>query len=315
MAVEIFFMISGFYMLMVWEEKYKDLGAKVFWKKRWLKIFPFYWLVLILSLISALSLGWWPKFKTNGLTKAWAGVTNVAILGQDVGVFMAVDKEGGLYWTKYFLGEERPFYKLLLAPQAWTLALEIVFYLMMPVLAKLKNKWLIVMAAIGLTGRFWLYQHGLNRDPWNARIFFLEIQFFLAGMMAYRIYKSPPPLKLWRVKWGLIGEIGWIILAMIFQYLPTSGKKQWLFYGYSWLLMPWIFSLNKENKWDRYLGEISYGIYIGHFLVGNTLEGLRVQQPTLAWLTAGLSILMGTLGNKINSLINLAAEGRKGEVK
>ena len=131
MAVEIFFMISGFYMLLVWEEKYKNLGAtpldgaRIFWKKRCLKIYPFYWLVLILSLISAVSLGWWPNFKLNGLTKIWAGWTNVAILGQDVAMFRAVNKEGGLYWTGDFLAEERPFYRLLLAPQAWSLALEL----------------------------------------------------------------------------------------------------------------------------------------------------------------------------------------------
>lgn len=317
MAVEIFFMISGFYMLMVWEEKYQYLGARVFWKKRWLKIFPFYWLVLLLSLVSALAFGSLGKFRTNWLTKAWSGITNVAILGQDVGMFQAVDEEGKLYWTGNFNQEERPFYKLLLAPQAWSLALEIMFYAMVPMLARLKNRWLAVMIMLGLAGKFWLYQMGLNRDPWSARIYFLELPFFLAGMIAYRIYKFKIKSSKLKVQnWmGIMGEIGWIAIAILFQYLPTSGRKQWLFYGYSWLVLPWIFGLNKENKWDRYLGELAYGVYIGHWLVGNTLEGLGVRAPNLGMWTMVISLIVGVAGNKFNGWVNSLMEKNKREVK
>ena len=105
--------------------------------------------------------------------------------------------------------------------------------------------------------------------------------------------------------------MGWIIITVVFQSLPTSGWKQWLFYGYSWLVMPWIFGLNKDNKWDRYLGEISYGIYIGHFLVGNTLEGLGVKGPNLAWRTMLISLLVGALGHKFNRLVQVIAERRE----
>jgi peptidoglycan/LPS O-acetylase OafA/YrhL len=49
-AVEIFFMISGFYMALILIEKYnKKTDYKIFISNRLLKIFPTYWLILVIS--------------------------------------------------------------------------------------------------------------------------------------------------------------------------------------------------------------------------------------------------------------------------
>ena len=49
LAVEVFFMISGFYMALILSEKYTS--NKTFIGNRFLKIFPTYWIILVLCLI------------------------------------------------------------------------------------------------------------------------------------------------------------------------------------------------------------------------------------------------------------------------
>src|SRR5579863_1705262 len=57
-AFESFFLLSGFYMTMVWSYEYSrvDGGFKKFLLKRVFRIFPLYWLILLTSVIISLSL-------------------------------------------------------------------------------------------------------------------------------------------------------------------------------------------------------------------------------------------------------------------
>ena len=52
-AVQTFFMISGFYMAMILTEKYRGPGSyRSFLINRFLRIYPLYWIALILTLIA-----------------------------------------------------------------------------------------------------------------------------------------------------------------------------------------------------------------------------------------------------------------------
>jgi peptidoglycan/LPS O-acetylase OafA/YrhL len=54
-AVEAFFIISGFYITLILNEKYikANNSYKLFITNRFLRLYPFYWIVLILSLLCA----------------------------------------------------------------------------------------------------------------------------------------------------------------------------------------------------------------------------------------------------------------------
>src|ERR1700761_979235 len=55
LAVQCFFIISGFYMAMVLAEKYNGKGSTyLFYTNRALKIYPIYWVCLILLIIWSL---------------------------------------------------------------------------------------------------------------------------------------------------------------------------------------------------------------------------------------------------------------------
>ena len=57
LAVETFFIVSGFYMALILNEKYigKNNSYKLFISNRFLKLYPIYWVVLVLSLMFELS--------------------------------------------------------------------------------------------------------------------------------------------------------------------------------------------------------------------------------------------------------------------
>ena len=66
-AVQTFFILSGFYMALVLDGKYRGRGSyRTFLQQRFLRLFPAYWFVLVLallywltvSLISGQSVGW-----------------------------------------------------------------------------------------------------------------------------------------------------------------------------------------------------------------------------------------------------------------
>ena len=62
LAVQMFYVVSGFYMALVLNEKY--LGAGAWWafaKSRLIRLYPMYWFVALLTLLvgGALQLGGW----------------------------------------------------------------------------------------------------------------------------------------------------------------------------------------------------------------------------------------------------------------
>jgi peptidoglycan/LPS O-acetylase OafA/YrhL len=62
-AVQAFYIISGFYIALILNEKYIDQNNsyKLFITNRFLRIYPIYWLVLLLTVLSAFALAQWGK--------------------------------------------------------------------------------------------------------------------------------------------------------------------------------------------------------------------------------------------------------------
>ena len=54
-AVQAFYIISGFYMTLVLNEKYTGVNSSyfLFIKNRFLRLYPFYWLVLFLTILAS----------------------------------------------------------------------------------------------------------------------------------------------------------------------------------------------------------------------------------------------------------------------
>ena len=134
-AVESFFVISGFYMQLILNTRYtkQKMGSSwiyQFYRARYLRLFPIYLggsLIVICAVLLRPSmdpLPIWiylytiPNSLGNLLFKIFFCFTNVTMFFQELIMFFSTHKEQ-IYWSSY-LNSEIPLWRGLLIPQAWT---------------------------------------------------------------------------------------------------------------------------------------------------------------------------------------------------
>lgn len=309
LAVEVFFIISGFYMALILGEKYNTASnRKIFISNRLLKIFPIYWIILMFSLTYELANAYFnhdpneislfvhPGIHLNLFSFIFFILTNITILGQDILLFLGINIHTGyLFFTSNFHLFNPPLYDFLMLPQAWTLALELMFYLLAPFLIKFKTKWLLLIMSLSLILRIILYYFGLNHDPWTYRFFPTELVYFLSGIIAYRIFKfiETKDIKNWLVYlfYGL-----YFSLIFFYQYIPHYHIKMLALFFLTIILLPFIFKLTKNNKKDKFIGELSYPVYISHFLIIDFLTHFtQINHYYLSLIASIVSIILSIL--------------------
>lgn len=291
-AVQIFFMISGFYMELVYD-KYSTI--REFYTSRALRIFLPYWVVLavvvgVSVLLGVVSGNWmelapYGHFRdTNGVAGVTlAGLSNVTIFFQDTLMFLQ-DNGGGLAFTSDFRSLTSPLWYFLLIPQAWSISVELQFYLLVPLLAKLRDKWLLALIVLSLAARLYVYEGlGWKHDPWTSRLMPFEISFFLLGILACRFWKRRRSLFDRLVAFGESKRLlryGAIVTFCIGSKLLVIALGTFLDRAYvdllmatSWVIvLPALFSLSRKDGLDRWIGELSYPVYLVHFFIIGLLE-------------------------------------------
>jgi peptidoglycan/LPS O-acetylase OafA/YrhL len=268
-------------MALILNEKYVGAGSyKKFILSRFYRIFPVYWLVLGIALLLSLT-GYFafnhPYYLTryinnyqclSGITIFYFILENLIVLGQDVLYFMRLDEYCNPILTYNVLSFKHTGYQYLLVPQAWTISIEFMFYLIAPFLVTKKIKWQIALVVLGLSCKY-LFSHFyyLGFDPWTYRFFPFELAFFMGGSLAYAFYKYIQPKTISPV-------IGYSLLLLcvsgVFMYDEIhieENLKNNLFYGLVLISLPYIFLAFKNNKTDRYIGELSFSLYISHHLM------------------------------------------------
>ena len=281
-AVQTFYIISGFYMALILNEKYKDQANayKLFITNRLLKLFPIYWIIVLLILIISLSFAVLSKGENWGFLNIFnqhAGhvgvsgylyiiVSNIILLGQDVALFLGLNPESGdLFFTNTYAASNPPVYSFMLVPQAWTISIEIMFYLVAPLFIR-KKVWVITtLCLIAMALKYYLFSAGFNYDPWSYRFFPAEMLYFLLGVLSYKLYTATKSFAI--PKWAsLFFFIVVLAVIFLFPFLQNHLNKHFFYIGFA-LAIPMIFRFTKYNKWDRIIGDYSYPIYIVHVFV------------------------------------------------
>jgi len=285
LAVKVFFIISGFYMTLILDKKYVGKGSySLFISNRLLRLYPIYWVVLGLTVLISFS----SHFLYNDWLRLTAyvvyddiltikallflGFTNIFLIGQDLYLFLGLDvHSGNLFFTSNFSQTDPRFYSFLFVPQAWTLSLELMFYIIAPFIVRKKLKIVILLIFISLLIRGFIYFYlNMPYDPWTFRFFPNELVFFLLGVISYRIYEYINRITV--NKKLIIALISIFYFLMIFnRYLPETGVLEYIvpiiFYTIACLSIPFIFQMTRNNSKDNRIGELSYPIYITHLLI------------------------------------------------
>lgn len=286
-AVEIFFVMSGFYMALVLSRTYAG-RTKAFLLNRGLRIYPEYWLVAVGALVFG---------ELNGAN--WLGqlaslpsaaiailiVANTAIFGSSAVMFLQVNYQGVDFGP--FLESNPPLFTLLLLPQAWTLAMELIFYILAPWLVR-RSTCLIAVVVVALFGCKILVAGFILQlpDPWTNRFIVFELAYFLAGILLFRYWSTR------KEQWTFqrAGKGSWIPLAIAgtivliapwihqFGYQYGSFVSEYLtpliLVASFAVLIPALFSATRSSKWDSRVGEFSYPVYLSHLLALGMLSAL-----------------------------------------
>lgn len=264
-AVQAFYIISGFYIAMALDGSYRR-SVKTFWLNRGLRLFPVYWIVALLTLCYWLVTdpGYFDAIGAlPGGAKLLLVISNIALLGQDWVMFTGVHN-GITHFVANFRESDPQVWTLLLSPQAWSLGVELTFYASAPFIFRCRTLVVIALLAASLALRGVLIANGLSADPWSYRFFPTELALFLLGGMAYR------GSKLWTVeqrqqKWATA-----IVIAMLVLYpaikVPETVKNVIVVLVFAAFIPP-IFDFSKSNRLDGFVGNLSYPLYISHWLV------------------------------------------------
>lgn len=286
-AVELFFVISGFYMAMVLSGRYRTVGD--FYRSRWLRIaVPYYWhlvAIVSLSVVAGLFFSEWlalsswandPLSRNGAAGLFFVGLTNLTIFGQDAVLFLRDNLGSGLRFTGCFGAFPDPLYTYLVMPQCWSVAVELVFYALVPFLNLFRTLHLFVVFLASVFVRLAAYRFaGLDHDPWIYRFIPFELAFFIAGMLGWRALQHWKPHfdRARSPSWtAYLGICALILLAGFFfrtaynagWYSPGEAYAGFFLCLASTPLIVLAFLATSGHQLDRLIGELSYPIYLNH---------------------------------------------------
>ena len=311
LAVQSFFMISGFYMALVLNEKYigEHKSYKLFITNRLIRLFPSYWTVLICVLIFSF---FCLKFTNSGkflesfmmyhsygegmsiTTMIFLAFTNIFIFFQDLIFFLSLNlKTGNLYFTSNYI-ESKPYvFMFLFIPQMWSVGIELLFYMIAPLLLRRKLTLIISLIGFSLLLRVILIYNGFFSDPWGSRFFPTELALFLLGAVAYKIYAK---IKTQKTNKKIGTTMLSLIILLTFTYSFIDFNYKYIFFLILlFISLPHIFLLTKRMHKDRWIGDLSYPIYISHLFI-KTIIGLAcIRFETDFWGEIGLVVCVGSI--------------------
>lgn len=299
LAVQIFFIISGFYISFIYIEKYSKLSKSYFnfITNRFIRIFPAYWFTYLIFVmgnvfleqsISLSVLGIGPEIKSLGLCISMLAM-QLFIFGQDIITFLKLNLTNN---TLSFIGTSNEnlwgLHKLMFNPPSWSLAIELTFYLVAPFLFN-KNKILITLLVSSILLRIFTWNYlNLNFDPWLNRFFPQEIACFIAGYFAYLFYRKY--LVNYKKYFNMWLIFSLIVLLLIFEkklYTSAPQKFNYTTLYFSTLVvfsfaLPFLFRLFQDNKMDVFIGRFSFPIYLSHipaFRFWNSIYAVKGLDP------------------------------------
>jgi len=268
LAVDFFFMLSGYVISYAYDDRWNRMSMKDFFKRRLIRLHP---MIIIGMIIGAIlyycqyspGLGW----RAISEVPAWKMLLVMVIGFTLIPVGRGLDIRG---WS-----EMHP-----LNGPAWSLFYEYIANIVYAVfLRRITKNFLVVLVIIAacITAHYALTNPkgniigGWSIDPHQLRIGFTRLAFpFLAGLLLARIIK---------IRFTKNAFLSTSLLLLIFMSVPHIGNKEqlWLNGIYECFCLMIVFPIivwlgaggkvhgKKTFGLCKFLGDISYPIYITHF--------------------------------------------------
>ena len=294
-AVICFFMVSGFYMTLVINDKYRKVeGPWVtqFYLSRLFRIFPVYVAMIAFMVLwyiatrtpnvftDNMGLGFWQQLSLVFMNlfivgQDWHQLTTYSLANQDANAYTAFITEH--FGKTYFVNS------MMLIGQAWTLSIELAFYLIAPFVVHSRRRIVVLLiASLLVRAAFWPLTQTYTPLAWGYFFFPSVLCFFLMGSLAYYLYREVIKHELAKkaalpVNLLVLCGVLYVVAASGYPTIVTVSSYDtlalWLFYCAFAVCLPFVFVLWKSSRIDRWLGDFSYPVYIVHgVIIGALLE-------------------------------------------
>jgi peptidoglycan/LPS O-acetylase OafA/YrhL len=269
-SVEIFFLVSGFYIALILDKTYKS--KRMFYLNRILRLYPVYLIVCLLVLLTSILRRGFAEnlFGYSPLVLLISTFSNLTLIGTDWLMFFDTSN-GGIQLTSSVVTGDRMRDLLWIAP-AWSLGIEITFYAMAPIICRWRSRFLIA-AIIGLcTIRILFNQSEFNfaESPFDARFFPFELPYFLVGILLYR-YKRDAKLEITIPVKYLYSAL--FLFFLIFEPIRSSfDLSRTASMAVLVIVAAVVVLFGQSSEFDRKFGELSYPIYISHVFIAQVYE-------------------------------------------
>lgn len=306
-AIHGFYIISGFYISLILTEKYigKNGSFKLYITNRFLRIYPLYWLILLLTIIAGLFLAKGSIYKFDLFAPFISDYQNVGSLTLSGRVFSDLIRLVFLFPTQHYFIPNLVHFGNLIIPQSWTLGIELLFYLIAPLFVRRNIFIIFLLIIITFFIRFFVFRlNEFSGITINNRFFPGELVFFLLGVLAYRFYGYTK--KYYIPEYLLVAPyVIVIIFTLVYTILPLTFFFFNLLQAAYFLVLIFSLSFNirftAKNKFDSLLANLSYPIYLCHYVVIILLGTLfiKIDKNVFIIMSIGASIFSGWVIYKI----------------
>lgn len=270
LAVNLFFVLSGYYMALVLNSKYKD-DTKSFYINRFLRLWPVYLFsifLVLLNLYLSHGLGNWIQnfLQLNLFAQVFVFLSNTFMFGSDL--LLHFSSIGGkIFFSEFAISKSHNGMSFMLNPPVWTVSIELLLYFLSPFILKSYKK-TIIFTLIGII-------YGvIMRYEWfgftsNYRFDLYYPYFFLLFGLGALAYWFPKKIK-------ELTNLHYIFAAIfVLLVLDTyhSGIPSYPYIALA-IAIPILFQLTSKNSIDRFLGELSYPLYLLHQPLNNLINTL-----------------------------------------
>jgi peptidoglycan/LPS O-acetylase OafA/YrhL len=311
LAVRTFFMISGFYMTLILTSKYhvKNGGYWLFISNRFLRIYPSYLVVLLVSTLfyaaasiklhtPADRLAYWVDAIHHHRFLPMAGIafSQVSIFGIDSVAMFDYTPDKGFAWCGTLGDTALRCWRFNFLPHCWSISVELFFYLAAPFLC-VARRWVQVgVAAFGLAlyiTAFQVLPHALA-DAMTYHFFPFQIGYLMLGVLSFHLlhplFEKGHVHKVWSVV--VLVPLG--ITILFYGWLPWQLSTT-VCIGFGFFAVPLLFNLTRRLAIDRFIGDLSYPMYLSHITCKWLLLALMGVSKKDTAIVSGTQLLVVTV--------------------
>jgi peptidoglycan/LPS O-acetylase OafA/YrhL len=137
------------------------------------------------------------------------------------------------------------------------------FYLIAPFILR---RHFVTIAALALASyflRFWAYDHGFRSISTEYRFFPFELSLFLYGALSYQFYTFLKERDMFKPALSLSITLACVLTAIALpKYFRQHPHQMYAVVG---ILLPALFDFSTRHRWDKWLGDLSYPLYLVHW--------------------------------------------------